>query len=309
MYHRADLDGVLSGCIAVDALSKNPLNDITLIGSDYGDNFKVSLLDRYDKIYMIDFSDDWILTHPTISKKVVWIDHHKSAIDKNYKVSQYCISGVAACRLAYQYFHNENWSFLTDLDYYNRGSNRMPKEPYFVTLAGEYDIWDNESIIAKYINKGIANIAFENVNIAWTVLRYVFDKPKIKKEDREFIESRKNKDGYELLYRYLVRGEGAVEFIQTTEQILNGGMSVTIMGKKGYAYNSHIHTSLIARQKDDFTMVWHYKGGSNIKISLYSETIDVSKIALEFGGGGHAGAAGFQVKPHILTQILTVGYP
>lgn len=56
-------------------------------------------------------------------------------------------------------------------------------------------------------------------------------------------------------------------------------------------------------------MVWCYNGNSMIKVSLYSETIDVSAIASQFGGGGHRGAAGFSVMPHILTKILTVGYP
>jgi len=29
---------------------------------------------------------------------------------------------------------------------------------------------------------------------------------------------------------------------------------------------------------------------------MYSKTVDVSKIALKYGGGGHVGASGFQVK-------------
>lgn len=309
MYHRADLDGVLSGAIAYDNLVKDPLNDVYLIGSDYGDDFKSMNLDKYEKIYMVDFSDDWILTHPIISKRVIWIDHHLSAIAKNYKVSQYCINGVAACRLVYQYFNNPNWSFLTDLDYFNRGSERMPNEPYLVTLAGEYDIWDQTSPIAKYINKGIPDISFDNVHLIWTMLRFVHDKPKAKDNDKKYIEDRKSKQGYDLLYTYLMRGEGAVAFIGTTEIACSGGVPVTIMGKKGYAYNTHIRTSLIAKQKEDFTMVWNYTGGNNIKISLYSETIDASKIAVAFGGGGHRGACGFSVMPHILTQILTTGYP
>ena len=309
MYHRADLDGALSGCIAFDALVKNPQNNITLIGSDYGDDFRKSNLEQYDKIYMIDFSDNWILTHPIISKRVIWIDHHLSAIAKNYKVSQYCINGVAACRLTYQYFNNPNWSFLTDLDYFNRGSDRMPNEPYIVTLAGEHDIWDQESPIAKYISYGIPDISFDNVHLVWTMLRFVHDKPKSKQNDKKYIEDRKSKQGYDLLHAYLMRGEGAIAFMSRTEAACSGGTPVTIMGHKGWAYNTHIRSSLIAKQKDDFTMVWNYTGGNNIKISLYSETIDASKIAVAFGGGGHRGACGFSVMPHILTQILTTGYP
>ena len=35
--------------------------------------------------------------------------------------------------------------------------------------------------------------------------------------------------------------------------------------------------------------------------SLYSETIDVAKIAEEYGGGGHKGAAGFSTK-HLIVH-------
>jgi nanoRNase/pAp phosphatase (c-di-AMP/oligoRNAs hydrolase) len=33
--------------------------------------------------------------------------------------------------------------------------------------------------------------------------------------------------------------------------------------------------------------------GEKFTVSLYSTTVDVSKIAKKFGGGGHKGAAGF----------------
>lgn len=49
IYHGADLDGVLSGVIANWKLSFDPNNDITLIPADYGDNFKLKALDKYDK--------------------------------------------------------------------------------------------------------------------------------------------------------------------------------------------------------------------------------------------------------------------
>jgi oligoribonuclease NrnB/cAMP/cGMP phosphodiesterase (DHH superfamily) len=303
IYHKADLDGALSGVIANEKLSLDPNNNITLIPADYGDNFKVMGLEKFDKIYMIDLSDDWVLTHPIISKKIVWIDHHKTAIAKDYKVQQYTVVGVAACRLAYQFFNNDNWSFLGELPYYER----LVSEPYVVTLAGEYDIWDLDSPMAKYLNKGITDISFESVQFVYNELKHVFSPhtKESKQKDKHFLESLKNN----LLSHFIAKGEGVMDYIRSTEKSLDGGVKVELFGLTGYAYNTHIATSDIAVQKEDFTMVWRYTGGPKIKVSLYSTTKDVSKIAEKFGGGGHAGACGFSIHPHILTQILTTGYP
>lgn len=306
IYHVADLDGVLSGVIANWKLSFDPNNDITLIPADYGDNFKLKLLDKYDKIYMIDLSDDWVLTHPTISKKVTLIDHHITAIEKEYKVDKYTVLGVAACRLAYQFFTNSNWSFFDDVQYHNR----LVNEPLFVTLAGEYDIWDLDSPLAKYLNKGVTDLSFESVDFLFRELMHV--KCPIKKEskqhDRKYLEELTRKDK-NLFLHYITKGEGVMDYIRSTEKTLDGGVKVELFGLTGYAYNTHITTSDIAIQKGDFTMVWRYVGGSKAKVSIYSNTKDVHHIAKQFGGGGHKRACGFSILPHILTQILTTGYP
>lgn len=34
--------------------------------------------------------------------------------------------------------------------------------------------------------------------------------------------------------------------------------------------------------------------GDLFKVSMYSEFVDVSEIAVKYGGGGHKGASGFQ---------------
>lgn len=317
LYHRADLDGVLSGVIADHFLAKDPNNNITAIGCDYGDNLKKLTLEQYEKIYVLDFSDEWLLSHPAHSKKVVWIDHHKSAIDKGYKVMQYCVNGVAACRLTYQFFTNKNWSFLeSDMAYFNR----VVTEPFIVTLAGEYDIWDLTSPLAKFFNKSITNLSFEHVKFVFESLKNIDRKEnglKYKEYDRKFIFYKEydrkfifshNSEDFKTLQYLINKGEGVIEYIRSTEQSCQS-VPVELFGLKGFAYNTHIRTSDIAKQKGDFTMVWNYQGGDKIKVSLYSQTKDVSVIAVKMGGGGHSGVCGFQCYPHILSQILLGSYP
>ena len=50
--------------------------------------------------------------------------------------------------------------------------------------------------------------------------------------------------------------------------------------------------------KAPFAISWYYRGG-NIHVSLRSNcVVDVSKIAVKYGGGGHPGAAGFTFPFH-----------
>jgi oligoribonuclease NrnB/cAMP/cGMP phosphodiesterase (DHH superfamily) len=305
--HSADLDGMLSGVIANFYLAFDPNNNITVIPADYGDDFKAMKLEKYDRIYMLDLSDDWVLTHPIISKKVMWIDHHATAIKKEYKVDQYTVVGVAACRLAYQFFANPTgYHFLEEFAYHNR----LVDEPYLVTLAGEYDIWDLESPMAKYLNKGITDISFNNIDFIFKDLRSIKSPHNkgSKEHDKIFIERIKSPEG-DSFRSYVLKGEGVMDYIRATEGMLDGGVKVNLFDMEGYAYNTHIATSDIAKQKGDFTMVWRYVGGPKVKVSLYSTNKDVSKIAEKFGGGGHKGACGFQIFPHTLSQILTSKYP
>ena len=164
IYHSADLDGCLSGVIAKYYIKAraNPDDIIITSGQDYGDmlnkQYEGFELSEFDTIYVIDFSDDWLFNSEH-REKIMWIDHHKTAIDKGYKVNQYCRDGVAACRLTQQFFTNLNHQFLDAYDYVNRKID----EPLFVSLAGEYDIWDESSLFARPLNFGITNLRFSYI--------------------------------------------------------------------------------------------------------------------------------------------------
>jgi len=56
----------------------------------------------------------------------------------------------------------------------------------------------------------------------------------------------------------------------------------------------------------DGFMTFEYVGGDRWKFSLRSETIDVSAIAKQFGGGGHAGASGFVLDTRDFINFLNL---
>ena len=74
IFHSADFDGLFCREIA-----RKFLPDAELIGWDYGDPTPAKeLLDGTETLYMLDISIPDLMDHP----KLVWIDHHKSAIEK-----------------------------------------------------------------------------------------------------------------------------------------------------------------------------------------------------------------------------------
>ena len=100
IYHSADFDGIFCREIA-----RKFLPDAELIGWDYA-NPKIPVPEG--KFYILDLSPECL--EPEIlpmsdAGRMVWIDHHASAIKKFPEVFPgYRIDGVAACRLAWQYF-------------------------------------------------------------------------------------------------------------------------------------------------------------------------------------------------------------
>lgn len=316
-YHKADLDGVMSGVIAKYYLS--PRREVVdLIPIDYGDDFIKALPKdekEYDEIYVIDVSDRKLFEK--LGHKITWIDHHKVIEDKEFPPvkDRHCMIGVAACRLALRYFTDINYHFDTPEYYKNRVN---PNEPWVVTLAGEYDIWDKSSLLAERFNFGVIDISFERVELLFKQTKAIYA-PTDKYKDSKFLKDNKNTSSPEKDFAWIEhlinKGEGALEYIRSTDKRV-AGVPVTICFNndnngvstaRGVSYNTHIKTSLIHDLKDDeqFTMVWNYHGGDKVKVSFYSDKIDVSNIANRFGGGGHKGAAGCSIDIPEFVKILS----
>lgn len=321
LHHSADLDGILSGVIANYYLShrKDDDNDIIVHhGADYGDNLDIHYklpngeyipLSYFDEIYVLDFSDKWLFESEH-SNKIIWIDHHIHAINDRAKnqyrlKDHYLINGVAACRLVQQYMTNLNNAFLDAQSYINREVT----EPFMVTLAGEYDIWDRKSMFAIPFNFGVCcNLSFDYVDFLYRETKSILSpyKEKSKETDEELLINPNPR------LKFIIEcGKAVVDNIQRTSSILGGGVPIEINGMRGRAFNTHIRSYLthILQGDDKFIMVWNYTGSSRIKCSFYcDEGTDVSVIARYFGGGGHVCACGCQIDIHTLTHILTKPY-
>jgi hypothetical protein len=120
IYHDADADGRLSNEACRYWLNRlHPNANIHSYGWDYGRPVPqpIQLGDwaEFDAIYIVDLSVDELMARPELRDKIVWIDHHKSAIEKweaNLPLvpgpfAGIRIDGVAACRLCWQWFTHE----------------------------------------------------------------------------------------------------------------------------------------------------------------------------------------------------------
>lgn len=283
IYHSADFDGLFCREIA-----RKFMPDAELVGWNFGDE-KIPFPET-GVVYVLDLSPDcfeMILASDSQLENLIWIDHHKSAIEKySPDIPGYRIDGVAACRLAWQWFtaHLEQLASF-DLPTKEQYVNREVNEPLAVRLAGEYDIWDKRDPRAELFQLGLKAVFLTDG--VW----------------EELLEP-KNLD---LIPSILDRGE-LIQYYREQEYqdvITSQGFTVEFEGLKFLACNSHecdIRSQLFTAgilPEHDGLLGFTYTG-SKWRISMYGvpskPELDFSVIAKKHGGGGHKQACGFICK-------------
>jgi len=262
--HHNDADGRACGAVIRLALGK----EIQLYEMDYGDSPPLDMILVADHIIVVDFSlpkEEMIAL--AAYHQFTWIDHHKSALDELDGTAD-AWAGVrdtseAACVLTWRYFFPDR---------------PVPKA---ITLIGDRDIWRWAERDTGAFNEGLHQhyTRPENDDL-WGPL--LDDDPEILAEmvasggtirDARLREIRRasSRYGFEVLF------EGSRTLVINQKGSGDLGAQIRSMGyQMGYCY--------VDKVSDGQLMTF---------VSLYSDQVDVSQIAQKFGGGGHAGAAGF----------------
>lgn len=288
IYHSADFDGIFCREIAHKFLPNTEL-----IGWDYG-NPKLPFPNE-GLVYVLDLSPECFDTsyNEGCNSRLIWIDHHKSAIDKFWtSIPGYRIDGVAACRLAWQWFSKDHTDFIGQCNGLPRKEEFIQRtviEPLAVRLAGEYDIWDKRDPNAELFQHGLRSC---NLKSFW---------PRILTIDNNVNQI--NLDSRIAVNTLLKNGE-CLQFAKTNENetiIKLQGFDLEWEGLKFLAcnsamFNSHLFT---ARIKPEHDALFGFRfDGKHFHVSLYhapgKEQHDLSLIAVKHGGGGHRGACGFK---------------
>jgi uncharacterized protein len=264
IYHKHCPDGSTAAAIAYKKFGEAAL----YFPCSYGDELPVELTEHPDKkntdVYILDFSfSSGVLAQiDNDFKSLVVLDHHISAKDAVESVKGRVFNNqMSGASLAWQYFMG------TDI-------------PEFVSIIESIDIHKDGYEELKAIDSYISSVDFSIEK--YVALLETYDE---------------NKDNY------LVQGEAISRYIDKLEQGLTRDFDVVEFdGIKMPAINmtfdintkSRILTALYGIMPP-VAMSYRYSNGS-WKISLRSDrTLDVSKIAAKYGGGGHAGAAGIEI--------------
>jgi oligoribonuclease NrnB/cAMP/cGMP phosphodiesterase (DHH superfamily) len=280
-FYHSDADGVCSGFWVWSSYVVNNTEDY--IKSDYGKPFPFDIIKPGEEVWLVDYSiepsDMRILLG--LTSNVTWIDHHKTAIDKyhgfEFDIPGLRVDGIAGCMLTYCYTkHMEQ----PDGSVVPFNEELMTKEaPLFTKLIADYDVWK-----FKYgEDTKLFQIAFTAHNL----------EPWSSEWNKFFGEEESS--GYECTL--IAAGKEMMQYRDGwAKSVMEIGFESEFEGHSCYAVNlprcnSQYFDSL---EKEYDMLTPFYWNGEQWIVSLYSTKIDVSEIAVKYGGGGHKGAAGFQ---------------
>lgn len=316
LHHSADFDGLFSGHIA-----KKFLPDAETIGWDFPDK---PLQDIHaHTLYVIDLPVDRpfgitfdpkmpFVVDETATKfkfgsctfdHVIWIDHHKSSIDSHAKhfFAGYRIDGVAACRLAWQWFTLPNgpWGSVT-YPGIQKYLDREVTEPLAVRLAGEYDIWDHRDPRALIFQFGLRSRELDANdwdNMLGNLTENSITVDGLLAAGKPLYDYQKSADESTMKRSFVASFEGLNLLCLNTARCNSLTFASRDVPETG-------HDALCA----------FYWNGHVWMFSLYHanhrKDLDLSEIARKHGGGGHKGACGFPSKtipfqPYAVESIPT----
>lgn len=293
IIHHNDADGYAAAYLIRKTYPEDMTN-IRLFCMDYSIKFDVNDISDGDTVYIVDFSFDPDVMYSILkkTKDVTWIDHHRTAIDK-YKGFKEQVKGVR--------FEGISGSGLTWL-YLNEWTNKAIHElaeasvsheeavevlekyikdgaPYWLRLVDDWDVWRH-----KYPESSFFNLAISN-----ELSIDIFRRLDTSQENKELI----------LLPVLVNKGKNYAQYRDSWSKRFMGeyGFVINLEGYKvfcvnGGSMNSIYYGDLIRKYDAVMNFCYNSFGSKKFKVSIYSEKIDVSKIAKKYGGG-HPGASGF----------------
>lgn len=256
IYHKTDADG-FGACWSAWLKLKNKA---TYLGFDYLNEFPLDL--SHKTIYLLDVSlnPEKVKILKKNNNKIILIDHHLSSFKLKNIVDDFNVEiNHSAAVLTFKYFFKKK---------------RVPK---LLRYIEDQDIWRFKLPHSREIN--IVIDLLENNFKKWNKFSKDLEKPskfkEVVKKGKQLLEYQK----------YLIN------------DITSKAVLVEFEGYKVMAVNTPILISevgnALCKKYPPFSIIWSVNGKKK-KISLRSDgTLDVSKIAEKYGGGGHRGAASF----------------
>ena len=266
-YYHNDMDGISSASIV-----KQVYPDAKFIRVDYGDVARMPVQETTVIVVDFSFEPDAMRTLKDSSKELIWIDHHKTSMEKMPDLwNDETIKGIrniekAACELTWEWFFP------------------FANVPRAIKLIGDRDAWrfkfgDDTKAFNEYISM------------------------KFKQPDVDLLEC----DVEEIIqHGYLLLKKKQEQIRKTFEQ----GFDSSLFGYYVRVVNTNMNVSDVGEycykeKKYPIALIWSIRKGKII-CSLRSNKIDVSKYAKDMGGG-HKFAAGFEGTWGFIKEIYEGG--
>ena len=295
VFYHNDCDGWCSAFWVRKYLENEKINFAVddFIEMNYDKKFPWDSLTTGERVFMVDFSLDAVdMIKLDDMCDLTWIDHHKTAIDKISDLGSKNVikgvrcDGIAACALTWLYLISgiEIYCNIRSMsDEINRSINTYV--PLFTQYIHLWDTWQwknhpEKSNIEAFII-GLQAIDTHPVTGKWDIFDRDYSIQDIIDSGKSMIYFR---DGY---------AEGLCDSI---------GKVIEFEGYKCFVCNMpHCNSEWFITDPSltyDIMMPFYYSMQTEqFCFSLYTtKDIDVSKIAVKYGGGGHSKAAGFQSK-------------
>lgn len=272
--HHNDLDGLCSAAIVALANDRDQINFHQM---DYRDTLPMTIFKEGEKVYVVDFSLPPKAMEELVKKSgdVVWIDHHATAARYPYQdlpgLRNFDNKAFAACELVWKYFYADA---------------RLPDS---IRYIGDYDKWAlrYQPKCFEYYEgaKTLSGIDVPN-SLVWRGLLENNERTK------EILEAGRSCIKYRNAYALLMR--------------TSHGYKTSIDGEEAIALNVYGFGSMIFGEAFNMypVCIAYVHDGEKFTVSLYSTTVDVSKIAKKFGGGGHKNAAGMTLSNEQFMKLI-----
>lgn len=302
IYHANCADGFGAAFAAWYALG----DEAEYLPMQYGDDFTEKMPNVDDRnLYILDFSFPRVIMNALFAraKKVVWLDHHKTAFEMydlppNTDPTD-CIDNLD-CWVSEQHYvclNNLKSGALLAWEYFH-GSRK--EVPMLIRHIDDYDRWQFKLEGTKEFMKAL-----------WSYAPWSFKQWEKWVENADIFNENAYDMGDAILRAHRQNVLAVVEGSERKCKILRYNVVGDIYFEvTGLAANCPPHLASdvgheLANRSRTYGLLWHLDKDGRCKCSLRSNgDYDVSAIAKVFGGGGHKNAAGFEVPIETLLGWL-----
>lgn len=314
IVHHNDADGYAAAYLAY--FYEDNFDEVEFIEMNYDREFPFDKINKDEKVIIVDFSLNIpdMVKLANITTNIIWIDHHKSAIEKydgfkgNIKGIRF--DGISGAGLTYLYYARD-WkekqllelietsvSHEEVLDVLRNELNE--NAPRWLILVDDWDVWNHSfSPTTEEFQIAIAN----KLSIG------LFER--LHKDENEDMDG----DNYvpqPYLHRLISTGASYIEYrnqwSETFMKRYGYETEITVNGRtyKGFVANlGNANSKFFGDKIDKYDFVSSFcYNGELFNYSVYSnkEDVDCSEICKAYGGGGHKGASGFTYDRNIFIK-------